>query len=91
MFSDVFIFDKCRYFYDQFPSVDFAINSIKSEQQMLIKMIVNGLRTHLREICYDQFCNVADLHVNSLQIPQRQNVYVDSPDLLHEADLQDAL
>ena len=92
MFSDVFIFDKCPYLYDQFPSVDFGINSITSEQQMLIKMIVNGLRSHLREICYDLFCNVADLHVNSLQIPQRENVHVDeSPDPLHEADLQDAL
>ena len=83
MFSDVFIFDKCRYLYDQFSSVDFGINSIKtSEQQMLIKMIANGLRSHLREICYDQFCNVnvADLHVNSLQIPQRENVYDSSPD-----------
>ena len=92
MFSDVFIFDKCSYLYDQFPSVDFGINSIQSEQQMLIKMIVNGLRSHLREICYDQFCNVADLNVNSLQIPQRENVHVhESPDPLHVADLQDAL
>jgi len=78
MFSDVFIFDKCRYFYDQFPSVHFGIDAIKSEQQMLMKMLVNGLRTHLGEICYDQFCNIADLHLNTLQIPQRQNVDVDS-------------
>lgn len=88
MFSDVFIFDKCPYLYDQFPSVDFGINSITSEQQMLIKMIVNGLRSHLREICYDQFCNVADLHVNSLQIPQRENIDAqpdESPDPLREA------
>lgn len=93
MFSDVFIFDKCLYLYDQFPSVDFGINSIKaSEQQILMKMIVNGLRSHLREICYDQFCNVADLHVNSLQIPQRENVLVDeSRDPLNEAHLLDAL
>ena len=88
MFSDVFIFDKCPYLYDQFPSVDFGINSIRSEQQMLIKMIVNGLRSHLREICYDQFCNVADLHVNSLQIPHRENVHVDeSPAPLREAHI----
>ena len=92
MFSDVFIFDKCPYLYDQFSSVDFGIDSIKSEQQMLIKLIVNGLRSHLREICYDQFCNVADLHVNSLHIPHRENIYADeSPDPLHEAHLQDAL
>lgn len=92
MFSDVFIFDKCRYLYDQFPSVDFGINSIKtSEQQMLIKMILNGWRSHMREICYDQFCNVADLHLNSLQIPERENVYVDSPDPLHEDVLPDEL
>lgn len=75
MFSDVFIFDKCPYLYDQFPSVDFGINSITSEQQMLIKMMVNGLRRHLRGICYDQFRDVADLDVNSLQIPQRENIF----------------
>jgi len=94
MFSDVFIFDKCAYLYDQFPSVGFGFDSIASEQQMLLKMIVNGLRTHLREICYDQFCDVADLHLNSLQIPQRENIYAqpdESPYPLHEADLQDAL
>ena len=87
MFADVFIFDQCRYFYDQFPSVDFAINSIKTEEQMLMKMLVNGLRTNLREICYDQFCNVADSHLNSSQFPQRKNVDVDISlaDLFQEA------
>ena len=95
MFLDVFIFDKCQYLYDQFPSVDFGIDSIKSEQQMLIKMIVSGLRSHLREICYDQFCNVADLHVKSLPIPLREHICAqpdESPDPLHElSDLHDEL
>lgn len=82
MFSDVFIFDTCSYLYDQFSSVDFAIDSINSEQQLLIRMILNGLRPHLKAIYNDQFCNVADLHVNSLKIPQREYIYADSTDLV---------
>ena len=74
MFSDVFIFDTCSYLYDQFSSVDFAIHSINSEQQLLIRMILNGLRPHLKAIYNDQFCDVADLHVNSLEIPQREYI-----------------
>ena len=50
MFSDVFIFDKCRYLYDQFPTVDFACFA-EPEQQMLFRMIVDGLHKHLGGIC----------------------------------------
>ena len=63
MFSDVFIFDKCRYVYEQFPSVDnseFALDEV--HQQMVFRMVVDGIRKHLRRICLSDvfpFCNVA--------------------------------
>ena len=65
MFADVFVFDKCRYLYDQFPTVDcacFAIEELK--QQFLVRMVVDGLRKHLRGICKEdlfRFCHVANM------------------------------
>ncbi|XP_015772640.1 PREDICTED: uncharacterized protein LOC107350903 isoform X2 [Acropora digitifera] len=65
MFADVFVFDKCRYLYDQFPTVDcacFAIEELK--QQFLVRMVVDGLRKHLRGICKEdlfRFCHVANI------------------------------
>ena len=63
MFADVFIFDKCRYVYEQFPTVDcarFAIDEPK--QQIVFRIVVDGLRKHLGGICSEdlfKFCNVA--------------------------------
>lgn len=66
MSSDVFIFDKCRYVYEQFPSVDCSIFAISElHQQMVFRMVVDGLRKHLAAICYQdlfEFCNVAGLY-----------------------------
>lgn len=85
MFSDVFIFDKCRYVYEQFPSVDFSIFAIyELQQQMVFRMVVDGLRKHLESICCcDLFksCHVASKNevieggVNfykDSEIPERQ-------------------
>ena len=66
MFSDVFIFDKCRYVYEQFPTVDTSIFALyEPHQQMVFRMVVDGLRKHLKEICVEdifQYCNVASLN-----------------------------
>ena len=52
MFSDVFIFDKCRYVYEQFPSVDNSVFALYApHQQMVFRMVVDGMRKHLRRIC----------------------------------------
>ena len=68
MFTDVFIFDKCRYIYEQFPTVDCACFAIfEPKQQMVFRMAVDGLRKHLRAICQDvfQYCNVASVNPKS--------------------------
>ena len=68
MFTDVFIFDKCRYVYEQFPTVDCACFAIfEPKQQMVFRMAVDGLRKHLTAICQDvfQFCNVASVNPTS--------------------------
>ena len=68
MFTDVFIFDKCRYIYEQFPTVDCACYAIfEPKQQMVFRMAVDGLRKHLRTICEDvfQYCNVASVNPRS--------------------------
>ena len=63
MFADVFVFDKCRYVFDRFPSVNtacFAIEDLKL--QIVFRMAVDGLRKHLGGICSEdlfKFCNVA--------------------------------
>lgn len=66
MFSDVFIFDKCRYLYEQFPTVDCSIFALYEEhQQMVFRMVVDGLQKHMRAICKsDVFycCNVASIN-----------------------------
>ena len=66
MFTDVFIFDQCRYVYDQFPSTDYACFAIiELKQQMVFRMVVDGLRKHLEDICYlDVF---PDCHVASIE------------------------
>ena len=88
MFSDVFIFDKCRYVYEQFPSVDCACFAISEPgQQMVFRMVVDGLRKHLEGICLEDVfpsCHVASRHPvpngvidfpNSCpNIPKRQEV-----------------
>ena len=65
MFSDVFIFDKCRYVYEQFPTVDYSTFALHElHQQMVIRMVVDGLHKHLGRICkLDVFpcCNVASI------------------------------
>lgn len=74
MFSDVFIFDKCRYIYDQFPSVHFAYSAlIEPRQQMVLRMALDGMKKPLRTI-YKGFWNVAGFHVNNSYIPQRQKI-----------------
>ena len=66
MFSDVFIFDKCRYVYEQFPTVDYSTFALHElHQQMVIRMVVDGLHKHLGRICkLDVFpcCNVASIN-----------------------------
>ena len=65
MFTDVFIFDQCRYVYQQFPSIDCACFAISEPgQQMVFRMVVDGLRKHLEDICsHDVFpsCHVASI------------------------------
>lgn len=78
MFSDVFIFDKCRYIFDQFPSVHSAYSALNEpRQRMVLQMALDGLAMQLKTICYKDFWNVAGLHVNDmyiLYIPQREMI-----------------
>ena len=63
MFADVFIFDQCRYVYQQFPSISCAGFAItEPSQQMVFRMVVDGLRKHMEGICCDDvfpYCDVA--------------------------------
>ena len=63
MFTDVFIFDQCRYVYQQFPSISCAGFAITEPgQQMVFRMVVDGLRKHLEDICCEDvfpYCDVA--------------------------------
>ncbi|XP_044164138.1 uncharacterized protein LOC122948382 [Acropora millepora] len=86
MFADVFVFDKCRYMYDQFPSVDYADFAIEEpKQQMVFRMVVDGFRKHLGGICSEdlfKFCDVASVPGNAIaegevflrSIPERQKI-----------------
>jgi len=66
MFADGFVFDKCRYLYEQFPTVDCACFAIvEPKQQMVFRMVVDGLHKHLAGICLEDvfpFCNVASIN-----------------------------
>ena len=88
MFADVFIFDKCRYMYEQFPTVHCAHLAIEEpKQHMVFRMVVDGFRKHLGGICSEdlfKFCNVASINAipegrvsfpNSVRsIPERQKI-----------------
>ena len=66
MFADVFVFDKCRYLYEQFPTVDCACFAIvEPKQQIVFRMVVDGLCKHLGGICCEdlfRYCNVASIN-----------------------------
>ena len=88
MFADVFVFDKCRYLYEHFPTVDrvcFAEEELK--QQFVVRMVVDGLRKHLGGICEEdlfRFCHVASIDEitnggvsfpdSERSIPERQKI-----------------
>ena len=61
MFADVFVFDKCRYLYELLPNVN-CVCIDDPKQQIVFRMVVDGLCKHLGEICSEdlfKFCNVA--------------------------------
>ena len=66
MFADVFVFDKCRYMYEQFPTVSRALHAIEErKQQIVCRMVVDGLCKHLGGICCEDVfhhCNVASIN-----------------------------
>ena len=79
IFSDVFIFDKCEYVYDQFPTIEGACHSISEPMlQMVYRMVLDGLRKHLASVSTSlfQFCGpvcIGDLcSPDDLCLPQRQ-------------------
>ena len=79
MFADVFVFDKCRYLYEQLPTVD-CVCVAKPKRQIVFRMVVDGLRKHLGGICSEdlfKFCNVASIvsfpH-SERSIPERQKI-----------------
>ena len=60
VFSDVFIFDKCEYVYDPFPTVEDACYSISEPQlQMAYRMALDVLKEHLASVSKSlfQFCH----------------------------------
>ena len=87
MFGDVFVFDKCRYLYDQFLSVDCA-GIAEPKLQILFTIVVDGLCKHLGGICSEdllKFCSVGHRYAvikeggvifpNSVgSIPERQKI-----------------
>ena len=67
MFCDVFIFDQCRYLYENFPSIHCAKFAITEPwQQMLFRIVADGLQKHLAFVHKDVFSNVASVDA---QIP----------------------
>ena len=86
MFADVFVFDKCRYLYEQLPTVD-CVCVAKPKWQIVFRMVVDGLRKHLGGICSEdlfKFCNVASKDAiteggvsfpnSERSIPERQKI-----------------
>ncbi|XP_015755506.1 PREDICTED: uncharacterized protein LOC107335050 [Acropora digitifera] len=66
MFADVFVFDKCRYMYSESCTVHCADSTIAlPKNQMVFRMVVDGLRKHLGGICSEDLfksCNVASIN-----------------------------
>ena len=79
IFSDVFIFDKCKYVYDQFPTIEGACHSISEPMlQMVYRMALDGLRKHLGSVSTslfqfpDEICNGCHWSPEDLCLPKRQ-------------------
>ena len=103
MFADVFVFDKCRYMYEESSTAHCADSAIElPKYQMVVRMVVDGLRKHLGGICSEdlfKFCNVARINAireggvsfpNSERgIPERQKIVSDQNNSLHQARNQD--
>ena len=68
VFSDVFIFDKCEYVYDPFPTVEDACYSISEPLlQMAYRMALDVLKEHLASVSKSlfQFCHQVGSGVGS--------------------------
>jgi tetratricopeptide (TPR) repeat protein len=50
MFCDVFIMDKCRYLYEQFPSVHLFNFDLKEAWLVVFCMVANGLQKHIGDV-----------------------------------------
>lgn len=89
MFCDVFIFDKCRYLYENFPSIHFSeFAMVELWQQMVFRMVADGLRKHIAFVYNDVFlfCNVASVNA---QIPGGIDFYADSHSYIPDRDVLD--
>lgn len=66
MFVDVSVFDKCRYVYDQLPTVYCVPFSLKEKQQLVIfRMAVDGLRKYLTSIYGGhlyKYCSISSMN-----------------------------
>ena len=66
MFADVFVFDKCRYMYGELCTVHCADSTLAlPKNQMVFRMVVDGLRKHLGGICSEDLfksCNFASIN-----------------------------
>lgn len=89
VFSDVFIFDRCEYLYDQFPTVEGACYSVSEPMlQMVYRVVLEGLRENLASVSKSlfQFCNQvgsgASSPENLLGLPERQRQVLEEHILL---------
>lgn len=89
MFSDVFIFDRCRYLFELFPTV-YTVKQFCDDENndfLISKMVLDGMKKHLKCICKKDFFNVnlrcqfgvdeTDAIDKELPLPEREEIRVE--------------
>ena len=72
MFADVVIFDKCRYLYEQFSSVDCALFALlEPKQQIVLRIVADGMGKNVGGACW---CDVFEACKVSKKLPERQKI-----------------
>lgn len=88
MFCDIFVFDRCRYLFELFPTVHTVEQfcNDKENEFLIAKMILDGMQKDLKYMCNKDLFNVnlrrqfgldeTDAIVKELSLPEREKICV---------------
>jgi hypothetical protein len=83
MYTDVFILDHARYFYDLVPTLPLLTDRLRFPQQWILRVCMDGIFRHTHDVCGEWFyaSTLAELGVPEFKfhnLPPRETIIGDS-------------